>query len=178
MRRMNEKAFSKIVEVEGLEVLNSALSWRKGAIILPAHYGNWEIMANAVGYLKFNAHYVAKRLKNPCLDKMVNNYRCETGNKVIYTNGASKEMEDALKKGGVVAIFLDQKVPLREGGILVKFFGHDAATIPLIAKLHPASFDLFWNYKLFGTLKITCVIARLSKNPFHVPACLCQQYEN
>jgi KDO2-lipid IV(A) lauroyltransferase len=140
MRRMNEKAFFRIVEVQGLEILRSALAQRKGAIILPAHYGNWEIMVNAVGYLKFNAHYVAKRLKNPYLDRMVNAYRCETGNKVIYMNGASKEMEEALKRGGVVATLLDQKVPLHEGGIPVKFFGHDAATTPLIAKLHLLTF--------------------------------------
>jgi KDO2-lipid IV(A) lauroyltransferase len=140
MRRMNEKAFFKIVEVEGLEILRSVLSQRKGAIMLPAHYGNWEIMANAVGYLKFNAHYVAKRLKNPYLDRMVNEYRCETGNKVIYMNGASKEMEEVLKRGGVVATLLDQKVPLHEGGILVKFFGHNAPTTPLIAKLHLLTF--------------------------------------
>jgi KDO2-lipid IV(A) lauroyltransferase len=140
MRRMNEKAFFKIAEVEGLEVLRSALSRGKGAIVLPAHYGNWEIMANACGYLNLNAHYVAKRLKNPYLDKAVNDYRCETGNKVIYMNGASKEMEEALKKGGVVATLLDQKVPLKQGGILVKFFGHDAPTTPLIAKLYLLTF--------------------------------------
>jgi KDO2-lipid IV(A) lauroyltransferase len=81
-----------------------------------------------------------KRLKNPFLDRAVNEYRCETGNKVIYMNGASKQMEEVLKRGEVVATLLDQKIPLHEGGILVKFFGHDAATTPLIAKLHLLTF--------------------------------------
>jgi Kdo2-lipid IVA lauroyltransferase/acyltransferase len=136
MRRMNRGVFFRIIEVEGLEVLKSALSRNRGVLLLPAHYGNWEIMANAIGYLNFNAHYVAKRLKNPYMDKLVNDYRCETGNRVIFMNGASREMRDVLKKGGVVATLLDQKVPLHRGGILVKFFGRDAATTPLIAELH------------------------------------------
>ena len=61
-----------------------SLSKGKGAIILPAHYGNWKIMANAVGYFNLQAHYVAKRLDNPYIDRAVNDYRCETGNQVIY----------------------------------------------------------------------------------------------
>jgi KDO2-lipid IV(A) lauroyltransferase len=136
MRRMNRSVFLRTVQVEGLSIMQSALSRKKGAIILPAHYGNWEIMANAVGYLGIHAHFVAKRLKNPYLDKMVNDYRCETGNKVIYMNGASREMQKALQEGGVIATLLDQKVPIHEGGILVDFFGRKAATTPLLAKLH------------------------------------------
>jgi len=135
-RRMNLAVFRRTVEVEGLETVQKALSANKGLIILPAHYGNWEIMANAVGYLKIHTHFVAKRLKNPYLDKIINDYRCETGNSVIYTNGASKQMEEVLKKGGVIATLLDQKVPVHEGGILVDFFGREAATTPLLAKLH------------------------------------------
>jgi KDO2-lipid IV(A) lauroyltransferase len=133
---MNRSVFLRTVKVEGLNIMQSALSKKKGAIILPAHYGNWEIMANAVGYLGIHAHFVAKRLKNPYLDKMVNDYRCETGNRVIYMNGASKEMQKVLQEGGVIATLLDQKVPVHEGGILVDFFGRKAATTPLLAKLH------------------------------------------
>ena len=136
IRRMNEAVFREAVEVEGLSVIQSALSRKQGAIILPAHYGNWEIMANAVGYLKIHAHFVAKRLKNPLLDKAINDYRCETGNRVIYTNGASKKMEAVLKNGGVIATLLDQKVPVHEGGILIDFFGRKAPTTPLLAELH------------------------------------------
>lgn len=136
VRRMNRAVFFRIVEVEGLDLIRAALSRGKGAIILPAHYGNWEIMANAVGYLGIHAHFVAKRLKNPYLDKMVNDYRCETGNKVIYMNGASKKMEEVLIKGGVIATLLDQKVPVHEGGILVDFFGRKAPTTALLGKLH------------------------------------------
>jgi KDO2-lipid IV(A) lauroyltransferase len=137
--RMNETVFRQAVEVEGLPVIRSAMNRKRGAIILPAHYGNWEIMANAVGYLKIHAHFVAKRLKNPYLDKAINDYRCETGNRVIYTNGASRKMEAVLKKGGVIATLLDQKVPVHEGGILVDFFGRMAPTTPLLAELHLAT---------------------------------------
>ena len=139
VHRMNRTVFLRITDVEGLNIMHTVLSRKKGAIILPAHYGNWEIMANAVGYLGINAHFVAKRLKNPFLDKMVNDYRCETGNKVIYMNGASRKMQKVLQEGGVIATLLDQKVPVNEGGILVDFFGRKAATTPLLAKLHLAT---------------------------------------
>lgn len=139
MRRMNEAVFRRTVVVEGLSVIRAAMEKKRGAIILPAHYGNWEIMANAVGYLNIHAHFVAKRLKNPYLDKAINDYRCETGNRVIYTNGASRKMEAVLKKGEVIATLLDQKVPVHEGGILVDFFGRKAPTTPLLAELHLAT---------------------------------------
>jgi KDO2-lipid IV(A) lauroyltransferase len=136
VRRMNEAVFRRVVDVTGLDLIREALSRNRGAVILPAHYGNWEIMANAVGYLNINAHFVAKRLKNAYLDKVINDYRCETGNRVIHTNGASKKMASVLKNGGVIATLLDQKVPVHEGGILVDFFGRKAATTPLLAELH------------------------------------------
>lgn len=139
IRRMNESVFRQAVDVEGLSIIRSAMRRNRGTIILPAHYGNWEIMANAVGYLNIHAHFVAKRLKNPLLDKAVNDYRCETGNHVIYTNGASKKMEAVLKRGEVIATLLDQKVPVHEGGILVDFFGRKAPTTPLLAELHLAT---------------------------------------
>ena len=139
IRRMNEAVFRETVDVEGLDIARSALSRKQGLIILPAHYGNWEIMANAIGYFGINAHFVAKRLKNPYLDKAINDYRCETGNSVIYTNGASKKMEEVLRRGEVIATLLDQKVPIREGGILVDFFGRRAPTTPLLSELHLAT---------------------------------------
>jgi KDO2-lipid IV(A) lauroyltransferase len=118
MRRMNRSVFFRTVQVEGLDIIQSALSRKKGAIILPAHYGNWEIMANAVGYLGIHAYFVAKTLKNPYLDKMVNDYRCETGNKVIYMNGASREMRKAATTPLLAKLHLMTGAPL----VLVKCY--------------------------------------------------------
>ncbi len=139
MRRMNEKICAGAVRFENLDLLMSVLAEGRGAIILPAHYGNWEIMANAFGYLGHTAYFVAKRLKSAALDALINDYRCRTGNKVIYMNGASTEMEEALRNGNIVATALDQKVPVRRGGILVDFFGRPAASTPFIAELHFAT---------------------------------------
>ena len=139
MRRMNDEVFSEVTEDEGVDVLRPVLARGKGTLMLPAHYGNWELLTNVSGHVGFIAYFVTKRLKNPYLDRMVNDYRCRRNNHVIHMNGASKEMEDALTAGHVVATLLDQKVPVRRGGILVDFFGHPAATTPLIAKLHLAT---------------------------------------
>jgi len=136
MRRMTDGLFAEVAQVEGVDELEAVLAQGKGALMLPAHYGNWELMTNVSGHVGFTAYFVAKRLKNPYLDRMVNDYRCRRNNHVIHMNGASREMEDALKAGHVVATVMDQKVPLRRGGILLDFFGHPAATTPLMAKLH------------------------------------------
>lgn len=136
MVRMNEKVFLNSVEIEGLELVKSALSNGKGVLFLPSHYGNWEMMLNSFGYLGLNMHYVVKRPDNPYIDKMVNNYRCRPGNTTIYMNGATKQMEEALKNGEIVGTMMDQKISTRRGGILIKFFGHDAPTPPLVARLH------------------------------------------
>jgi KDO2-lipid IV(A) lauroyltransferase len=137
VHRMNEKVFSEIVVVEGVELLRSAATRGKGAILLPAHFGNWEVMASSFGYLReFGAHYVAKRLKNPYLDKMANDYRCRGGNTVIHMNGATKKIVEALEKGHMVGTVLDQKVPIHRGGVLVDFFGRPASVTPLVAELH------------------------------------------
>jgi len=137
IHRMNEKVFSEIVLVEGVELLRSAVASGRGVILLPAHFGNWEIMASSFGYLsEFGAYYVAKRLKNPYLDKIANDCRCRGGNTVIHINGASKKIIEALNNGNVVGTALDQKVPLHRGGVLVDFFGRPAPVTPLIAELH------------------------------------------
>jgi len=123
--------FLKKTEVRGLAQLSTALSYRKGVIILTAHIGNWDlagaVMAQHAPY--FSA--VAEKLENRSLFNFFTRTRQKKGVHVIAsTHSAYRNIKKSLtaQNGqGVVAILADRD--MSGHGIPVTMFGR-ATTIP------------------------------------------------
>ncbi|MBE7559272.1 lysophospholipid acyltransferase family protein [bacterium] len=110
----------------------------RGGILALAHFGNWEIVGLAWGWLvPAPVSVIAKPLHNPCLDRWLNHYRRRSGNRVIPTGGSAREVLMHLREGRLVAMVMDQRTPERYGGVAADFFGHPAMTTKA-----PASFAL------------------------------------
>ena len=88
-----------------------------------AHYGNWEILAQAAALHGSPLSSVAKPLQNPALDARVNRLREETGQHIIAREGALKSLVKVLRNKGIVAMALDQDTRVSDGGVFVSFFG-------------------------------------------------------
>ncbi len=104
-------------------------------IIVSAHMGNWEIMAQAVALHGHPCLTVVAPLENPFVDKIMNRFRRMTGQQVKERQGAVRALMTCLKKGGKIALVLDQNTHPRDGGIFVPFFGVDAPVSKAAASL-------------------------------------------
>jgi len=124
----------EFVSIKGSEHLHEADKQGKGLFIVTAHFGNWELMAVALAYYGFFISEVARPLPFPSLDKLLERYRTQCGNRVIARKGAVKEIFKCLHKRERVGILLDQNAYGR-GAVFVDFFGLPASTLPIVAAL-------------------------------------------
>ncbi len=106
------------------------------AIIVTAHYGNWEIAG--VGYSLLSGMpltTVMRPFDNPKLGERVYKTRVGGNHNVCPKEGAMKSLLRALKSGGSVCIIADQHAN-REEGVETMFMGHAARTHASPAVLH------------------------------------------
>lgn len=117
----------------GLGALEAARSQGKGAIIVSGHFGQWEAIravlkargmeTGAVYRPQTNRHYQRRLLAG-----------IEAGGLPIMATGkiGTKALVSHLRKGGFIAILLDEKVV---DGVRMSFLGHDALTSLAAARL-------------------------------------------
>jgi lauroyl/myristoyl acyltransferase/tetraacyldisaccharide-1-P 4'-kinase len=123
-----------LVEVEGRAHVDSAMAAGRGALLVTAHIGNWELHGLAHGWTFGPIGVVARPLDNPGLDRRLCALRTAGGNTVIYKQHALAQILRTLRRGGGVAILIDQNVQEKDG-IFVDFFGRPAATTTVAAAL-------------------------------------------
>jgi KDO2-lipid IV(A) lauroyltransferase len=128
MGSWDESAWRDLVEVEGREHLEEIAREGRG-IFLSAHFGNWELLGGIlVRTLPLRpAVVVARPLKNPRVDAIVNRLREATGIEVLPHRGSFLRLLGVLKAGGGVGILLDQHTAPHEA-VLCNFFGRPAGT--------------------------------------------------
>jgi KDO2-lipid IV(A) lauroyltransferase len=123
-----------LFNVEGEAVVQSALARGRGALILMAHYGSWEMLAAHAAHRGYKLHIVAKKFKNDAVDRLWNRLRERYGVSVIYSHNAARPVLRALRENALVGFMLDQHRP-PDQGVFVDFFGRPASTSPGLAIL-------------------------------------------
>ncbi len=108
----------------------------RGILFVTGHLGSFDLLAYSIGLLGYPLHFVARRFKNPFLDKWFMGIRERTGNTVIPREGAVRKILKAIERGHDVGILFDQNVT-RKHAVFVDWFGRSAATTvaPAIAAI-------------------------------------------
>ncbi|MHB1564644.1 MAG: lysophospholipid acyltransferase family protein [Leptospirillum sp.] len=124
------------VQVSGIERAHAALALGKGALILSAHFGNWEYIFKRLSYdFPKDVYALTRRIKDPNVDLFVKEYReANTGATCILQDNAGSQIVRILKKNGIVITVLDQNAGVKEGAF-VPFFGRLASTYTSTARL-------------------------------------------
>ena len=122
------------VDVEGVDHLKAAAAHGRGILLLTAHLGNWELLAAASVHTGYPLSVVVRPLDSAVLDRVVTRFRERGGVEVIAKRRALRGVRDALRRGRMVAILLDQNASRREG-VFVPFFGEPASTSKSLALL-------------------------------------------
>ncbi len=134
--RMNASNVDQIVRIENPDLLNAARARGKGAIILTAHFGNWELVPLAVlTSTAFTLTTVVKTQSNKLIDKKVTERRTGSRNKIVPMEFAIRQVLRTLQQGDLVLIAADQSAS--KESIAVNFFGR---LVPTFAG--PAVFSL------------------------------------
>jgi KDO2-lipid IV(A) lauroyltransferase len=116
------------VELDGGEVLASALEHGRGAIAVSGHVGNWELLAATVSARGFPLTVVARRVNDERFNALIVRFRREAGTEVLLREEPQflDAVRDALRRNRIVAILIDQDT--RGAGVFVPFFGRPART--------------------------------------------------
>lgn len=116
----------RIVTLQGAEHLDQVLKKGKGAILVSAHYGNWELYAAALACYGYPFSVVVYPQHNQYVDAMLNDLRRAKGIEVIYKKNAAREVLLALRRNRFVTMLADQDAG--SDGLFVDFMGHKAST--------------------------------------------------
>lgn len=122
-----------LLEVHGEEIVKAALSRGKGALILIAHYGNYDLMGLYASKLfGYPLTVITKTLKDAKLNELWWEMRRKAGVTEIPAHKAYRPCVRALQRNGLVGFMLDQNRPTPQG-VFVDFFGLSASTTPGLA---------------------------------------------
>lgn len=92
------------IQIENIEYLDNALDLGKGAILVTAHVGNWELGAIVLSMLGYPINGIALPHKEKSVNDLFNKQRREKGIKVIPSNFAVRKCIEALNNNEVLAL--------------------------------------------------------------------------
>ena len=118
----------------GMEHLHQAHAMGKGVLLLTAHIGFWEVGTFLIPQLGFPVDFVAKRMKNPYVDRYFEKLREAAGGRCLESKKGARRILRALGEKHMIAVLLDQHITRNEA-VPVDFFGRKAWTTPIITQL-------------------------------------------
>jgi KDO2-lipid IV(A) lauroyltransferase len=126
---------SKIVEVEGEEILRAELAKGRGLVALAPHLGNWEVIAP---YLASIAPLAAMYAPTPvpAVDELILAGRSKCNITMAPTNRKGVcILLKALQQGNIVGILPDQLPKKDAGSEFAPFFGQEVLSMTLVHSL-------------------------------------------
>lgn len=113
------------IEASGIERIDEVLAAGKGVILVTAHFGNWERMANYLALKGYTLSVVARDANDPDMNALVAQLREAAGVEVISRGNAARAVLTKLRKNECVGILPDQN----SDEIFVPFFGVPCGTV-------------------------------------------------
>jgi KDO2-lipid IV(A) lauroyltransferase len=153
-RHLHLRNWRAHVQLLGGQALVERVLSGRPLLIVTGHYGNWEMGGYLLGLLGLRTYAVARPLDNPYLDDFLRRFRERTGQKLLAKKGDFDQMQNILRRGGVLATLGDQDAGQR--GLFVNFFGRPASTHKVMALL-----------ALEFRVPIQVVVARNLGRPLH-----------
>ena len=123
-----------IVEIDGEENFAEAQARGKGVLFLTGHMSAWELSSFAHALYGHTLYFLVRPISHGRVDRLINGYRCLSGNKPIDKNKSARAILKVLGAGGTVGILADHNTSLEEG-VFADFFGIAASTTSGLARL-------------------------------------------
>jgi KDO2-lipid IV(A) lauroyltransferase len=125
--RLNASTFKDIIHPANPQIIQNAYAKGKGVVLLTAHFGNWEFIAQSVPvWTGIPVLAIVKSQSNRYIDRQINLSRMKFGNAAVPMENAVRELLNALHEGKAVGIVADQTAA--KESIWVPFFGREVPT--------------------------------------------------
>ena len=122
-RKLTAEGIRERVSIQGLEHIEAIRNSKRGAILLTAHYGNWELGGSFLASMGLPINAVVRPVASPALERVFHYFREQRGIKVIPLAHAGVGIIKALKRGEAVALVGDRD--FTGNGRPHRFFGHE-----------------------------------------------------
>lgn len=121
-KKLGYEGIKKFITPAGKEYLDRANQEGRGAIILTAHFGNWEMLGGYLTQYGYKATAMVKVQHNEKVDKLINGFRKVFNIEIIYIGKTNlREVIRALKSNHFVFNLPDQHDPSES--MILDFFG-------------------------------------------------------
>ena len=124
-RKLTPDGIRERVSIQGLEHIEAIRASKRGALLLTAHYGNWELGGAFIAAMGIPIHAVVRPVPSPALERVFNFFREQRGLKVIPLDKAGAGIVKALRRGEAVALVGDRD--FTGNGQPHAFFGRTAS---------------------------------------------------
>ena len=126
---------SEITKCHNLEILDQALSEKKGVLLVSGHFGNWEMIPPALAELGYPITMYVGRQTNPLTNELQNTARANFGVETIDKGKrATLQMGRALAANKIIAMLIDQND--NKSDLFVTFFEKLASSSKGTAAFH------------------------------------------
>jgi KDO2-lipid IV(A) lauroyltransferase len=134
--RLSDAELREMVQFEDEAWLREALTWERptGVLILSGHFGNWELLVYAQGRRGHPVTMVHRPIRNPLIDRWLNEVRAGAGTRLVRKHHAAGEVLRALREKQLLVLPFDQN-STRGLGVFVDFFGVPASTNAGLARV-------------------------------------------
>lgn len=129
--KLSQDKREALVDIEGLDRLREATRNKRGAIIVTGHMGCWELIAGALNANGFHLRSIARPMKEPRLQNLLNQHRQGMGVDTIESTSPLPALRH-LKTGGLLGVLIDQRVPR---GVTVDFLGQQTLITDAAARI-------------------------------------------
>ena len=121
LTKVNKEYVNRYVEVVSMERIENAAKSGRGAVLLTAHFGNWELSSLVSAMKGFPITVLAREQKMKRLNELLNRLRESKGCKVVRKGMSTKNILRELYRKNMVGILSDQDAGKK--GTFVNFFG-------------------------------------------------------
>lgn len=125
--QLSKEDILQMVKLEGEEILKKELEKGKGAILVSAHFGNWEMLAIRLSVVGYPLTAIGRDQNDSIVNDIIAKFRAGFGTKVIPRGVPVYErIITLLKNNELIALVADQNAGTN--GIFVDFFGKKASS--------------------------------------------------
>src|SRR5437870_267220 len=121
--RLTLQNFSRYIEWENLEETARGTGAERSIMIACYHYGNFEWLSLACGFLDLKGTIISQEFKNSLLDPIFKKLREQSGHELIPRERGLVRLYKVLRRKGRTALLVDLTVPPNQGAVAIDCFG-------------------------------------------------------
>jgi len=115
----------RFITVKNAEAVGKALEGKRGALLLTAHFGNWEALGARLGQMGYPVSVLGGRQRNPLVEDLFARYRGNMGLQSLTVGKSLRPIVEAFEQNQCLATLADQDGG--PDGFFIDFLGRKAS---------------------------------------------------